>query len=66
MSILPPKDKTMDTMVMTKLLSARASKSLGESEFQHQFDPFAIAAENECVVTNQPRENSIPYHLLIL
>ena len=49
LEILPTKDKTLDTMVMTQVLSARGTHSLGEWEFQYQYDPFALAAEKEYV-----------------
>ena len=47
LQILPTKDKTLDTMVMTQVLSARGTQSLGEWYFQYQYDPFALAAEKE-------------------
>ena len=47
LEILPTKDKTMDTMVITKLLSAQGTKSIGQFEFQYNYDPFAIKAERE-------------------
>jgi arachidonate 5-lipoxygenase len=45
--VLPNKSITLDTMVVTKLLSMKGTKSLGEWEFQYQYDPSALKAEKE-------------------
>ncbi len=50
MNALPNKSIVLDTMVVTKLLSMRATKSLGEWEFQYQYDPSALKAEKESVL----------------
>lgn len=49
MSILPDKSTTLDIMLVTKLLSQRSEKVLGEWEFQFQYDPPARNAEEEYV-----------------
>ena len=44
---LPSKSITLDTMVVTKLLSMKGTKSIGEWESQYQYDPSALKAEKE-------------------
>jgi hypothetical protein len=46
-SILPDKAATLETIAIAKILSARGTKSLGEWEFQQQYDPMALKAEKE-------------------
>lgn len=46
-AVLPDKATTLEIMSMTKLFSTRPPKSLGEWEFQWQYDPFALKAEKE-------------------
>ena len=42
---LPDKITTLDTMVITRLLSAPAAKAMGESEFQYLFEEPALMLE---------------------
>ncbi|GAB6033440.1 hypothetical protein CHUAL_013326 [Chamberlinius hualienensis] len=44
---LPNKDITLDTMVITKLLSSKGTKSLGDFEVQYLFDPVSLQAAKE-------------------
>ncbi len=44
---LPDKGTTIETMTVCKLLSSKSSKSLGNWEFQFQFEPAALAAEKQ-------------------
>ena len=44
MSHLPKKDMTLDIMVVTKLLSERATQALGDFEVQHQYHPNVLSA----------------------
>ena len=44
---LPNREEMVDTMVITKLLSSRGSKSLAEWEFQYQYEPGALKIEKE-------------------
>lgn len=44
---LPNKDVTLDTMVITKLLSSKGTKSLGDFEVQYLFDPVSVQAAKE-------------------
>ena len=46
---LPNKEQMVDTMVITKLLSSRGTKSLAEWEFQYQYEPTALKIEKEYV-----------------
>lgn len=48
-AVLPDKSTTLEIMSITKLFSTRPEKSLGEWEFQSQYDPFALKAEKEWV-----------------
>ena len=43
--MLPNKEVTLDTMIVTKLISMKATKTLGDWEFQYQYDPPALEAE---------------------
>ena len=47
MDALANREEVVDTMVMTKLLSSRGTKSLSEWEFQHHYDPTALKIEKE-------------------
>ena len=49
---LPDKVTTLDTMVITRLLSAPASKTIGESEFQYLFEQPAIMLEKGYVLVH--------------
>lgn len=46
-AVLPDKATTLEIMSITRLFSMRPPKSLGEWEFQAQYDPFAIKAEKD-------------------
>ncbi|XP_076345083.1 polyunsaturated fatty acid lipoxygenase ALOX15B-like isoform X2 [Tachypleus tridentatus] len=46
-SYLPNKDVTLDTMVITKLLSSGGTKPLGHFEVQYLFDPVSVRAAEE-------------------
>lgn len=45
--LLPGKDVMMDTLVITRLLSMRATQSLGDFEVQYLFHPDCEAAVNK-------------------
>lgn len=49
MQSLPDKVTTLDTMVITRLLSAPATKTLGEPEFQYIFESQALQLEKGSV-----------------
>ncbi|PRD29945.1 UNVERIFIED_CONTAM: Allene oxide synthase-lipoxygenase protein [Trichonephila clavipes] len=44
---IPNKETTLDIMVITKLLSTRATKSLGDFESQFMFHPACVQAAQE-------------------
>ncbi|XP_022248316.1 allene oxide synthase-lipoxygenase protein-like [Limulus polyphemus] len=44
---LPDKETTLDIMVITKLLSARGTKSLGDFEVQYLYHPVCVRAAEE-------------------
>ncbi|XP_076316236.1 allene oxide synthase-lipoxygenase protein-like isoform X9 [Tachypleus tridentatus] len=44
---LPDKETTLDIMVITKLLSARGTKSLGDFEVQYLYHPVCVRAAQE-------------------
>ncbi|XP_046577728.1 polyunsaturated fatty acid lipoxygenase ALOX12-like [Haliotis rubra] len=44
---LPDKKTTFDIMVVTKLLSSKGVKSLGDFEVQYVFDPKATVVQEE-------------------
>ncbi|XP_022247531.1 hydroperoxide isomerase ALOXE3-like [Limulus polyphemus] len=46
-SYVPSKDITLDTMVITKLLSSGGTKPLGHFEVQYLFDPVSVRAAEE-------------------
>ncbi|XP_055346121.1 allene oxide synthase-lipoxygenase protein-like [Paramacrobiotus metropolitanus] len=41
---LPPKSVTLDTMVVTRLLSSKGTNSLGDFEVQYLYDPISVEA----------------------
>ena len=43
--MLPDKETTLDTMLVTKLLSMQATNTLGDWEFRYQHDQAALEAE---------------------
>ena len=43
--MLPNKDVTLDTMIVTKLISSKGTKFLGDWEYAYQHDPPALEAE---------------------
>ncbi|XP_063605786.1 polyunsaturated fatty acid 5-lipoxygenase-like isoform X2 [Penaeus indicus] len=47
MALLPNKRMTLDIMVITKLLSSRGTKSLGDFEMQYLYDPVGVNAAKE-------------------
>ncbi|XP_047475115.1 allene oxide synthase-lipoxygenase protein-like isoform X3 [Penaeus chinensis] len=47
MAMLPTKRMTLDIMVITKLLSSRGTKSLGDFEMQYLYDPVGVNAAKE-------------------
>ncbi|XP_042240591.1 allene oxide synthase-lipoxygenase protein-like isoform X3 [Homarus americanus] len=47
MAMLPDKRMTLDIMVITKLLSSRGTKSLGDFEMQYLYDPVGVQAAEE-------------------
>ncbi|CAL4074154.1 unnamed protein product [Meganyctiphanes norvegica] len=47
MQILPDKRMTLDIMVITKLLSSKGTKSLGDFEMQYLYDPVGVKAAEE-------------------
>ncbi|XP_066942821.1 allene oxide synthase-lipoxygenase protein-like isoform X3 [Macrobrachium rosenbergii] len=47
MAILPDKRMTLDIMVITKLLSSRGTKSLGDFEMQYLYDPVGVQAAED-------------------
>ncbi|XP_046394318.1 polyunsaturated fatty acid 5-lipoxygenase-like [Ischnura elegans] len=47
MKYLPNKKETLDIMVITKLLSMKGTKSLGDFEVQYLYDPHSIQAAEE-------------------
>lgn len=47
MALLPSKRMTLDIMVITKLLSNRGTKSLGDFEMQYLYDPVGVNAAKE-------------------
>lgn len=44
---LPDRNVTFDIMVVTKMLSSKGVKSLGDYEVQYVFDPKAIVVQEE-------------------
>ena len=44
MECLPNKEMTLSIMLVTKLLSDRGTKSLGDFEIEYQFDPIGAKA----------------------
>lgn len=44
---LPNKETTLDIMVITKILSTKATKSLGDFESQFMFHPACVKAAKE-------------------
>ena len=44
---LPDKLTTLDTMVITRLLSSIGTHPLGEAEFQYQYEEAAVRIEKE-------------------
>lgn len=47
LSHLPNKQITLDSMVITKLLSSKGTKSIGDFEVQYLFDPISVKAADE-------------------
>lgn len=47
--ILPDVETTLSTMIITKLLSARGTESIGNFEVQYMYSPKDVAAANEYV-----------------
>lgn len=45
--MLPDKETTLDTMIVTKLLSMQANNNLGDWEFRYQHDEAALEAEKK-------------------
>lgn len=46
-SILPSRQVTLDSMIITKLLSSKGTNSLGDFEIQYMYEPFAVKAADE-------------------
>ncbi|XP_077519129.1 polyunsaturated fatty acid 5-lipoxygenase-like isoform X2 [Amblyomma americanum] len=46
-SILPSRQVTLDSMIITKLLSSKGTNSLGDFEVQYMYEPFAVRAADE-------------------
>lgn len=65
-AVLPDKSTTLEIMSITKLFSTRPEKSLGEWEFQSQYDPFALKAEKEWVEHVESVEHCSVYVCLFL
>lgn len=70
---LPNKEITLDIMVITKLLSTRATKSLGDFESQYMYDPVCTKAAQEFrdelqeiskQIKLRNRTQAFPYHWL--
>lgn len=47
MALLPSMETTLDIMLITKLLSSKGTKSLGEFEMQYLYDPVGVRAAEE-------------------
>ncbi|XP_075544217.1 polyunsaturated fatty acid 5-lipoxygenase-like isoform X2 [Dermacentor variabilis] len=46
-SILPSRHVTLDSMIITKLLSSKGTNSLGDFEIQYMYEPYAVKAADE-------------------
>ena len=46
-NLLPPKSVTLDTMVVTRLLSSRGTQALGDFEVQYLYDPVSVSAAKQ-------------------
>lgn len=49
-ALLPSKQVTLDSMIITKLLSSKGTNSLGDFEVQYMYEPFAVNAAHEWVL----------------
>lgn len=45
--LLPSKEATLDSMIITKLLSSKGTNSLGDFEVQYMYEPVAVQAAEE-------------------